>query len=413
MSRVIKLCILLLNIFIFLFMISYLDRKIDYSSIYFPILFTLTVYLFGGLEKENIFRKYEFYLKFFLSYLISSLLFVGFQFIYLGTIDLIYTAYFGMYTIFILPISLLLVYQYVFPSLKKTKILCIYKNDISNYYVKRIADHFFHKVEIIYSPEPISQDTLTEQFIIQNQVNLILIDQPTDASHKLSKQFQIPLQSIGFLSENYLRILPLALIHLNVSYYINSFEARGIDPIIRLLDIFISIFIIILIMPIFLFFMMILFFIQHGQILFKQNRVGYNGMNFTMLKLSTLYYDASSQTLKPTILGAFLRKTRMNELPQLWNVLKGDMSLVGPRPDLVDQYSILSDAIPFYHYRLNALPGITGHAQVYSDYIEMNNIQQASKRLEYDLFYVKNYSVYLYLMTLVKSVAAVLSFKGK
>jgi lipopolysaccharide/colanic/teichoic acid biosynthesis glycosyltransferase len=124
-------------------------------------------------------------------------------------------------------------------------------------------------------------------------------------------------------------------------------------------------------------------------------------------------YDMQTKAYRVTNLGSLLRKMRINELPQLWNVLKGDMSLVGPRPDLKIEYDLFNQEIPYYHYRLNTLPGITGHAQVYFDYVELLDVAETEKRLEFDLYYVKNYSVYLYLMTILKSIGTVLFMKGK
>ena len=141
-------------------------------------------------------------------------------------------------------------------------------------------------------------------------------------------------------------------------------------------------------------------------ILFRQQRVGLNGEFFEMVKFRTMKdaYDANGEPLpdeqRLTKFGQFLRKTSLDELPELWNVLKGDMSLVGPRPLLVEYLPLYSKEQMKRH---NVRPGVTGYAQVNG----RNNISWA-KKFELDVYYVENFSLWLDVKILFQTVAKVL-----
>src|SRR4029079_14818610 len=111
-----------------------------------------------------------------------------------------------------------------------------------------------------------------------------------------------------------------------------------------------------------------------------------------------------------TPLGRFLRRTRIDELPQLWNVLRGDMSFVGPRPERPTFVAILVEEIPFYAARSSLKPGLTGWAQVRYSYGA--SVEQSMRKLEYDLYYVKNHSLLLDFRILLETVRVVLSGEG-
>ncbi len=152
-----------------------------------------------------------------------------------------------------------------------------------------------------------------------------------------------------------------------------------------------------------------------GSIFFTQERVGQNGKVFTLCKFRTMVADAEkdtgpvwAQTVDPRVtrLGTILRRTGMDELPQLFNVLKGDMSFVGPRPERPHFVAELEKHIPFYVQRLAVKPGITGWAQVHYGYGA--TLKDAVEKLQYDLYYIKNMSIFLDLLTMLSTVHKVL-----
>jgi len=136
-----------------------------------------------------------------------------------------------------------------------------------------------------------------------------------------------------------------------------------------------------------------------GPILYRQTRVGFHGNPFTIYKFRSMYADAEARTgavwakkndPRITPIGRILRKTRVDELPQLFNVLKGDMSIVGPRPERPEFVDTLKDHIFFYPQRHAVKPGITGWAQINHKYGD--TLEDSVKKLEYDLYYIKNMS---------------------
>ena len=154
-------------------------------------------------------------------------------------------------------------------------------------------------------------------------------------------------------------------------------------------------------------------------VLYRQIRVGQNGRLFTIYKFRSMKVDAESGTgpllaavndTRVTRLGGFLRKSRLDELPQLINVLKGEMSLVGPRPERPEFVRSLSQQLPYYNERHRLKPGITGWAQLMHHYA--SNETDNRKKLEYDLYYVKNSGPFLDLIILAETVEVVLLAKG-
>jgi exopolysaccharide biosynthesis polyprenyl glycosylphosphotransferase len=157
-----------------------------------------------------------------------------------------------------------------------------------------------------------------------------------------------------------------------------------------------------------------------GPVVFAQERVGQHGRLFTIYKFRSMFEDAEKRTgpvfaskgdPRITPLGAVLRKLRLDELPQLFNVLRGEMSLVGPRPErpyFVDQFR---KQIPLYSRRLRVKPGITGWAQVKWKYDE--SFDDVVEKTKYDLFYVENISLRMDLKILLNTIATVIGAKGQ
>jgi lipopolysaccharide/colanic/teichoic acid biosynthesis glycosyltransferase len=158
---------------------------------------------------------------------------------------------------------------------------------------------------------------------------------------------------------------------------------------------------------------------SHGPILYRQMRVGKDGRHFKMLKFRSMKTDAEKHTgpvwagrndPRVTKVGRFLRRTHLDELPQFLNVVKGDMSLVGPRPERPFFVEKLSKEIPLYKHRHRVKPGITGWAQVKYKYDE--NIEDVRNKIKYDLFYIENNSWRLDLKILFNTVYVMVAGKG-
>ncbi len=156
-----------------------------------------------------------------------------------------------------------------------------------------------------------------------------------------------------------------------------------------------------------------------GPIFYRQERVGLRGRSFTLLKFRSMGVDAEAGgkprwaargDVRVTRVGGFIRSTRIDELPQLLNVLRGDMSLVGPRPERPHFVDQLAELIPFYDKRSYVKPGITGWAQV--NYPYGASVEDAREKLAYDLYYVKNRGLFLDLLVLLATVRVILFREG-
>ncbi len=187
----------------------------------------------------------------------------------------------------------------------------------------------------------------------------------------------------------------------------------------RLIDIVVSVIILIISLPVTLITAIAIKLDSEGPIFFTQERMGMNGKIFKMIKFRSMKKDAEkltgpvwSQKNDPrvTTVGRIIRKLRIDEIPQFINVLKGDMSVVGPRPERPYFVEKLSQEIPYYKRRLKVRPGITGWAQVKHKYDE--SIEDVKVKLRYDLFYIENMSIRMDLKILFRTIFVVLFGKG-
>ena len=187
----------------------------------------------------------------------------------------------------------------------------------------------------------------------------------------------------------------------------------------RIMDISVSLIVLIFGAPVCLLITILIRTTSAGPIIFKQERIGQNGKPFNMLKFRSMYEDAEKRTgpkwatendPRVTPFGRFLRKTRFDEIPQFVNVLKGEMSLVGPRPERAFFIEQLKREIPWYIRRIKMKPGITGWAQVKHKYDE--SIEDVRQKVLYDLYYFENMSLLLDLKIVLRTIIVVFTGKG-
>ena len=185
----------------------------------------------------------------------------------------------------------------------------------------------------------------------------------------------------------------------------------------RCVDLIISFLAIVILLPLLLLIALWVKADSRGSIIYRQMRVGKGGKDFGILKFRTMnaVIDESGEELSPqsTKVGKWLRKFRINEFPQLLNVIKGEMSLVGPRPDIPSTYRICKESIPYYKYRQQILPGLTGVSIIRMGHIDEFDHDIFSKRLSYDLYYVKNLNAGMYIEILLRTFETVLFGKER
>lgn len=187
----------------------------------------------------------------------------------------------------------------------------------------------------------------------------------------------------------------------------------------RIIDITTSIFSLIFLSPAFLVIATIIKLTSKGPIIYSHQRIGKDGVPFTIYKFRSMFTDAekngpqlsSENDPRITKFGRFMRKTRIDELPQFYNVLIGDMSLVGPRPERQHFIDLIKQEAPHYEHLLSVRPGITSWGQVKFGYA--SNVEEMQRRLKYDVLYIENMSLFVDLKILIYTVLIVLQGRGK
>jgi len=248
-----------------------------------------------------------------------------------------------------------------------------------------------------------------EEFIVKNKINEVIIALSRDEDDLLLniitklKNYNVCIKIVpniydvlkGYAKMHNVTGMPLIDINPNI---LTEFQII----LKRFMDIFISIFGLILMFVPFLIIMFLIKISSSGNIIFKQKRIGLNGVEFIVHKFRTMYSDSEGKTgpvwaskndPRITPLGKILRKTRLDEFPQLYDVLIGNMSIVGPRPERNFFINQLKEKFPYYIRRLNVRPGITGWAQVMGDYD--TTLDSVENKLKLDFYYIENISIWL------------------
>jgi len=222
--------------------------------------------------------------------------------------------------------------------------------------------------------------------------------------------------------ESVLRKIPVEHIQIDWLFFNSGYKILGHSWLIRvkrLHDLIFAIILILLSWPLVLVTAFGVFLDSKGPIFYQQTRTGLKGRLFKIYKFRSMRVDAeengpqwaATSDQRVTRFGHFIRKTRLDELPQLWNVLRGDMSFIGPRPERPEFNEELEKQIPYYNLRHLVRPGLTGWAQILYPYGA--SVTDSKNKLEYDLYYIKNYSFILDYLILLRTVKIVLFGQGR
>lgn len=288
-------------------------------------------------------------------------------------------------------------------------------------------DHFKHNVCIagVVGPDRVKTFDLLS-FSLQNGIHSIVI------SIK-DRRGTLPIQNILKCKMNGIDVVEwptfyerhtnkIDILNINPSHLILSdgFQKKFFTLFIKnSMDFLLSLVGLVVFLPVGLLIALLIKIESPGPVFYLQERVGLNGKTFKIMKFRSMVADAEKGTPpkwateddpRITRIGRFLRKTRLDEAPQLINILKGEMSFVGPRPERPYFVSELEISIPFYSQRHVTKPGLSGWAQIRYRYGA--TIEDAIKKLEYDLYYIKNLSIFLDLMILLETVQVVLFRRG-
>lgn len=261
--------------------------------------------------------------------------------------------------------------------------------------------------------------------IKKNKINtIVLVSSPHHSSELRSILFECLPLKINFISiQNFYEIITgkVPIESINKMWFLENLSEgnkKFFDSFKRVYDFLLASFIFLITLPFWLLIALIIKSESKGPVFFTQKRIGKNTKIFKLLKFRTMREEGNSRSMttdndpRITRFGSFMRKTRIDEIPQVLNIIKGDMSLVGPRPERPELAEELSKKIPFFNERVLVKPGVTGWDQISGEY-HSPSIEDTLKKIQYDLFYIKNRSIYLDLSIVLKTVSTVISKGGR
>ncbi|MFC1756661.1 exopolysaccharide biosynthesis polyprenyl glycosylphosphotransferase [Patescibacteria group bacterium] len=294
--------------------------------------------------------------------------------------------------------------------------------------VEELANHLKNNPQIGYEPTTVlpSVNNNLQKIIKEHNIQLIVASESITRSEDGMKKFYevLPLGVDVVNFQNFYEIIrgkvPLSMINENwFLENLSTLDKKMFETLKRFFDILGAI---ILGIPTLLFTPIIAIAIKSnskGPVFYKHQRVGKNGKIFEIIKFRSMIQNAekngatwaTEKDKRITKIGKMLRRTRLDELPQLLNILMGDLSFIGPRPERPEFVQQLTEKIPHYSMRLLVKPGASGWAQI--NYRYGSSVEDAIKKLQYDLYYIKNRSIVLDLSTFLKTIMVMLDHSGR
>ena len=323
------------------------------------------------------------------------------------------------------PILFCLSMKIMIKSIPVKKFLIIGKKDEIEPIMKEIEQKSMGKVKAYMYMNP-SAVALEREIAQERAKNGIIIADPSlvpnvEAQLESARLQGIDVDYLPNIVETYLKRIPLEVVDKFRSHYEIVFDNPDNSQAKRVFDIVVASLGLILTIPITLF-LAITIPIESGfPIIFSQMRIGYKMKPFKFIKFRSLkkvekqYLDDlenPNDTIETrnTRIGKIIRKIRFDEIPQFWNVLTGTMSVIGPRPEMENYHKQCLKSIPYYAYRLNLRPGITGWAQI--NFKHTSGMDEYKEKTEYDLYYIKNRNIFMDLEIAMKTLETMIGMRG-
>jgi len=390
------------------------------------ILWILIFYIAGIYEKRRLRNSIEFLKTLFISIVLNTFLSIAFFYlvpfidiaprrnlfifvIIFSFLEILWRRYFNRLLIYKLPKNRVLLL-----SSNGNSSLEIYNFLLNN---KQLGYEiaYFWKIENI--PEKLNNLNSWEEFIKENNIDLVVIPLSFKKESNFSKIFYellfsgILVYDLPYFYETIFKKIPLS--EIDESWFLEKIieHEKFYDKLKSGLEFVFALFLFFFLLPLEIFIALLIKLTSKGPVIYKQIRIGKNNKPFTLYKFRTMRQDAEKDGPKwkatgdydPrfTFIGRILAKTHLDELPQLINVLKREISFVGPRPERPEFVSILEEKIPYYNIRHLIKPGITGWAQI--NYKYGASIEDTYEKLQYDIYYLKNRSIILDLAIILKT----------
>jgi exopolysaccharide biosynthesis polyprenyl glycosylphosphotransferase len=402
----------------------------------FSILFVIWVFIFfiiGLYEKHTTIFKSRLPIKVLGAQIFNSLLAVVFFY---------FIPYFGvtpkiiLFIYIIISLALILAWriygQKIFGLKNKERAIVLGRGPEMNLLLQEVNNNPRYGLEFVYSFDLDKSDgadfqkEIIEKIKMLN-VSVVVIDLQNDSlKKKLVNFYELLFSNIRFvdinsLYEDIFDRVPLSLV--SYGWFLENVSLSAsitYDVLKRVTDIFLGFILGILSLIFYPFICLAIKLEDHGPVFIIQERIGKNNRLIKIIKFRTMSFNdnesaENKRINKITKVGSFLRKSRLDEIPQLWNVWKGDLSLIGPRPELPALALTYEKEVPYYNVRHLITPGLSGWAQLYHENHPHQgvNTEETKNKLSYDLFYIKNRSPLLDLKIALKTIKTMLSQTGK
>ena len=426
-KNIVKIFYIVILFILYNFLLEKFDYTIRYLTNFIFIIFIFVNFIFGQLDfYAERFRLKDVFIDFGIDIIFSSIIFV-------------FLKEFDIFVIFLLILLFQITYRRLMclKYVKKNNVLIFGSNHIVNNVQRDLINNLdYNYVGYISNNKSRATEYLLgtydemEKIIEEKKIDtLVIVKDIKNPNFKnyLKRLFELKINGLRVISYKEFNESIQKKIDINQINEEWLLESNGFDILNnqsqrntkRGLDIIIALILMVFASPIALITAIVIKFESKGPIIFKQIRIGENGKKFKIYKFRSMRIHDEKKYPKYTLdnddritkFGKFMRKTRIDELPQLFCILKGTMSFVGPRPEwdiLVNEYK---EKIPYYNLRHMIKPGITGWAQVMYPYGEC--IEDAKRKLEYDLYYLKHQDLILDVLTIMKTAKIVIFGKGK
>jgi sugar transferase (PEP-CTERM system associated) len=410
------------------------------AKILFPIVIVPVMFSVGCYHSESIRASKVFFVRLIVSFVISGILLFAtaylFPFLPLWRSILIFALFLGILSVFI---GHILLVKVLWQKRWNRRVIILGAGEKAHYvddYIKFASESGLTVTAICEIPgeeasvpKSVTLDSFSDfdKYALAQQAELIIVANDSPES-KLPvealiacKLQGVEVQEFSTFNERVRGYVKLESLSAEWIIYSEGFKGTNDIELVgkRILDMIASSVLLIVTLPLMLLTALLVMVSSKGPALYRQERVGQFGKHFELLKFRSMRVDAESEGApkwaaekdpRVTPIGRFIRATRIDELPQLVNVLRGDMSFVGPRPERPYFVEKIGGEVPFYRERHYVKPGVTGWAQIQYPYGA--SIEDAKRKLEYDLYYIKNYSLVFDLLIILQTVRVVLFPSG-
>jgi exopolysaccharide biosynthesis polyprenyl glycosylphosphotransferase len=387
-------------------------------SLLFATFIYLGIYSFRTYDFENIESWNDTIIRVFAGMILGSIVVLSISAIF---DDFIPKAYFFdnfTFIILILPFVHKISYYFLINTIETKRYIVIGRKEEWEDLMSEIEKKSLGKLKFVeyINPSPVRLRKLIKEhdgvLVADPELEELVINEINEF-----KENGIKVEYLPVIAERFLKRIPIQVAKTFKAHYEVVFSEIKESPAKRVIDIFISSLALIILSPIFLLITLAIFIENGKPIIFKQKRIGKDEKEFTLIKFRSMYNRKNNKEQfadkeRDRIMksGKIIRPIRLDEIPQFYNILKGEMSFVGPRPEQPGFVKQFNELIPFYEFRHKVKPGLTGWAQI--NYKYPTTLEETKIKTSYDLYYVKNRTTLLDLKIILQTIEAIFWKKG-